>query len=1257
MQRQSDNLLLLNKWFKKFPYPGWLTLFVVTVTLCVLAYRHEKKQYTPRELTATVQQDFTAKQSEVIRDHKSGIIPHTGSAVAGKESRFYSLFTVQRGSTIWWSTVSLDLPDSIAGNPTQYLTGKMVQLVNGYYYITAFPFTDTSDKYNFTLIPIAYEYPIDNQYFRSSFAASERIPVSTVITTEYEEGACTIYDNHHKPAFYLVFTQSPGQLYEAGVWVWLLTLTAICCLAFWVHELCYGIGLKTKKPLVGWLALVAILFVFSLLRRMYNFPAGFNNSKIFSPELFSSEGIKSFGNFLLTVLSHAWCLFYFIVYVPVSDVRIIRQKWADIAIRVLISAGLNLYIFYALTGLIRKLIIDSKISFEAGNFSGLSKYTFYGIFSLCVISINFLLALGITNAALSGFIKRGRLRYLSFILISCITLFFITDHEIKTFDLVILLMSVAGLLMIDSFGLPLQKPRKQNDSSVATSAYIWFAILCSWITLEIFYFNYAKEKDLRKIYAGKLEQQDNGLVDYSFIEIGDNMLKDSTVAGFLQSGTPDMRGGLNKYIFYNYLSDYSGKFLTNIYYYDRFRNPLFHADNGDRLLIQLADSINGAPFVQGLTNLMDKRKGNHMYWFLTPILRNGDTLGYVGIDLAVNKSPQLNKRSFLEKKNNPTDQQYYDNYSYAIYRNGILWKQEGDQIFPYVSSGPLPAQDVAFQDEDLERSILVMRISSGELIKVVYKRTLVTNVVSIFSYVLGVWLAMAALIFLIRQLLFYPGKIRFLLKSFNFTIRSKINVTILVTVFASLLIVGIITLSFLNNKYKETQRKNLQGLLVYYTQSILRYAEEQRYNFDDLSPGFFSAYSDLSYKLNSLAEEQGADINLFNKEGKLIATSQLQLFRKGLISKHMQREVLKVLGKGDKSELMIQDKIGDLEYQSVYTPVRDKDDKILAYVNLPYYASGPERNTEISNVLVALINVYTLVFFLSGICAILISNSIIRSFRLLIDQFRNIRLRHNEYIEWPYKDEIGVLVKEYNAMMRKVEAMAARLARTEREEAWREIAKQVAHEIKNPLTPMKLNIQYLQQAISNGRPDIDKLASRVSVTLIEQIENLNLIATEFSSFAKMPEASPEMLNLSQSLQSLVTLFQDNKVKVVLGAGDKDVLIFMDKSHFIRVFTNLIQNAIQAIGDDREGLVALSYEQIDDNVVIRIKDNGSGIHKDMQEKLFLPYFTTKSSGTGLGLSMTKNMVEHSQGNIWFVTTEGEGSEFFVQLPVHKKGTGD
>lgn len=1246
----------MNKWFKKFPYTGWITIFLVTLVGCMVAYHVEKKQYTPDRLTASVQQDFHEREKEVLNDRLYEFADSSVKTHAYKPEGAYSLFIVKGGQTISWNTITVDLPDSIKNNPAAFVHGRLAKLSNGYYYIRTFSMTcKQNNKYSFALIPIVYEYPIDNQYFHSSFAAGERVPVTTLISTEPQPGSYKIINHEGKPVCYLTYTQTADELYQPGIWVWLLTIVLLFTLVFWIHECCYYIGLKTGKPALGWLALIFILGLLYFIQSKVGYPSGFLNSKFFSPELFSSEGIKSLGDFLLTILAYLWALCYLLVYVPLSSIDIIKKRWADIIVRLAASLGLIIYIFSHLTDNIRKLIFDSKISFEAGNFFGLNIYTFFGILCLCVITITFLILLGIINALLIKFIKHSLARYGVFLIMSVLSVFLLSSYEIKTFDLVILMMSVAGLLMIDAFGLPLQKPIKKSDFSVASSTYIWFAILCSWITLEIFFFNFSKEKDLRKLFAIKEEQQDEGLVEYSFIEISESLMKDTMVMNFLQAGNLEQRNRISKYILYHYLSDYSEKYVANIYYYDGIRNPIYQVDTADKMLMNIADSLNGSKFVSGTVNVMNVRESNHMYWSLCPVIKEQDTLGYVGVDIAVDKSPgNTNQRSFLEKKNNPTDQQYYDNYSFAVYRNNTLWRQGGEDIFPYLNTDRMPEKEFTFGGEALTSSTLVVRASPNELIKVVYKRNLLTNIISLFSYVLGVLLVLAAILFLIRQLMFYPGKLRLVLNVSNFTIRAKINLTILVTVFVSLLVVGIITLSFLNNKYKENQRRNLQSILFFYTQNILKFSEEQHYDFNALAPGFFSAYSDLSYKLNTLAEEQGADINLFNQDGKLIATSQLQLFKKGLISQHMKWEVFQSLRRGDQSELMIEDKIGDLQYQSVYTPIRDKDDNILAYVNLPYYASGPERNNEISNVLVALINVYTIVFFLSGICAIIISNSIIKSFRLLIDQFRNIRLRHNEYIEWPYKDEIGILVKEYNAMMHKVEAMAARLASTEREAAWREIAKQVAHEIKNPLTPMKLNIQYLQQAILNGRPDIDKLASKVSVTLIEQIENLNLIATEFSNFAKMPEANPEVLNLRQSLQSLINLFPKNeKLNVTLEPGDADLFIFMDKSHFLRIFTNLIQNAIQAIDETRDGKVTVSYEQKDNHVVIKIQDNGSGIADNMQEKLFLPYFTTKSSGTGLGLPMTKNMVEHSHGTIWFESVEKEGSTFYVKLPLHRE----
>src|SRR5690606_10946719 len=278
----------------------------------------------------------------------------------------------------------------------------------------------------------------------------------------------------------------------------------------------------------------------------------------------------------------------------------------------------------------------------------------------------------------------------------------------------------------------------------------------------------------------------------------------------------------------------------------------------------------------------------------------------------------------------------------------------------------------------------------------------------------------------------------------------------------------------------------------------------------------------------------------------------------------------------------------DLKFRSIYNPIRNKEDKIIGYMNMPYFDTDSDLDIGLSNILVTLINMYTLVFFLSGLASIFISNSVIRSFRLLINQFRAIRLKHNELVYWPYRDEIGLLVNEYNIMIKKVEDMAFRLARTEREDAWRDIARQVAHEIKNPLTPMKLQIQFLQQAMPNRHPQVETLTQSTTESLIEQIENLNVIATEFSNFARMPDPNPEIITLTETLSHIIDTFRKSEsTRIFIVCDDADLKVFMDKGFFIRVFNNLIKNAIQAIPEDREGLIEINcLLQKDDKVLIQ-----------------------------------------------------------------------
>jgi nitrogen fixation/metabolism regulation signal transduction histidine kinase len=265
---------------------------------------------------------------------------------------------------------------------------------------------------------------------------------------------------------------------------------------------------------------------------------------------------------------------------------------------------------------------------------------------------------------------------------------------------------------------------------------------------------------------------------------------------------------------------------------------------------------------------------------------------------------------------------------------------------------------------------------------------------------------------------------------------------------------------------------------------------------------------------------------------------------------------------------------------------------------------------------------------------------------------REINLgKTNEEIEWSRNDEIGGLVREYNKMVNKLEVSAQALARSEREGAWREMARQVAHEIKNPLTPMKLSIQFLQKSIDNNSANVKELTAQVAKTLVEQIDHLSKIAFDFSQFANIGNTNVEVFDINEVIRSLDNLYKaSDESDLRLNAIEGKVLIKADKTQMNRLFTNLIQNAIEACDGKDKCKIELGELRVDGVVQISVKDNGEGIPKEMQSKIFVPNFTTKSSGTGLGLAMCKGIAEQAGGRIWFETEKGVGSTFFVELPV-------
>jgi nitrogen fixation/metabolism regulation signal transduction histidine kinase len=354
-------------------------------------------------------------------------------------------------------------------------------------------------------------------------------------------------------------------------------------------------------------------------------------------------------------------------------------------------------------------------------------------------------------------------------------------------------------------------------------------------------------------------------------------------------------------------------------------------------------------------------------------------------------------------------------------------------------------------------------------------------------------------------------------------------------------------------------------------------------------------------------------------------------------------------------EFFNQEKMEDISFQSIYCPLRLGGGPPAAFLNIPSFNTEDELHDEISRFLVTIINLNVFIFLIAGTIAVFLTNRITTSFSLNSEKMQEVNLsKTNEEIVWKKNDEIGGLIREYNKMVAKLVDSASALAKSEREGAWREMARQVAHEIKNPLTPMKLSIQYLQKANMSGVDNLKELTGSVAKTLVEQIDHLSKIASDFSQFAHIGNPRNEVLDLHELLASLTSLYEtmeNVKFKWVPERGR--IRVYADKTQMNRLFTNLLQNALEACHDREICVISLQEELKSDQILISISDNGEGIPEKMQSKIFIPNFTTKSSGTGLGLAMSKTIVEQAKGRIWFETKEGEGTTFFVELPLYNE----
>jgi signal transduction histidine kinase len=403
-------------------------------------------------------------------------------------------------------------------------------------------------------------------------------------------------------------------------------------------------------------------------------------------------------------------------------------------------------------------------------------------------------------------------------------------------------------------------------------------------------------------------------------------------------------------------------------------------------------------------------------------------------------------------------------------------------------------------------------------------------------------------------------------------------------------------------------------------------------------------------RIYELADIHNQEINIYGLNGKLLKSSKAS-FSIDKSAPPIPKFILKLVQSSIEKRYVDIKSIDGKRNRSSYTQIKDQKFKPLGILNLPYVEDDGFYETELENFLIRLGQVYTFTLLIAFGLAYFLSSYITQSLKMISDRITDTSFnQRNEKIRLKANSrEIDTLIKSYNKMVDELEESAAKLAQSEREEAWREMAKQVAHEIKNPLTPMRLTVQSFQRKFDPNDPDLKQKINDYSKTLIQQIDTMGAVASAFSNFASMPAQQNENLNVVNVVDLALDIFNEDFIH--FQSDERVIVAKMDRTQLIRVITNLVKNAIQAIPDQQEiKSVVVAIRRNENNVLICVSDNGTGIEPQHTARIFEPKFTTKTSGMGLGLGIIKNIIENYKGTITFETEIGKGTTFTVALPL-------
>ncbi|MFC4870144.1 ATP-binding protein [Negadavirga shengliensis] len=1197
---------------------------------------HAKKL---EEKLDTVVEEFDEDYIRILMNNRPDKQVSFVSLNTSTQHPFY-LFS-REGDLVYWSDISM-VPEF-----EDFSRAKKYQLIenNKGVYFSRLRKLNRSGKEYWVLqvYPLYDKVEIQNDYLNAGENPEIFGNEMFLLSAEPEPGYMEIYHDRDY-LFSALFREgyaSPGSNTNQTILIFFFSLLGLVLIIG--SDFVITLWRKGRRILAT-LYTAVILGSIRMLMLIFNFPKGFFKTGLFNPNEYASSIINpSLGDLLLNVI--CFLIVFSMLISILGRKRFLinfiqfRNKypyWLFLFAAYLLSTALMWFFFSLFSNIVQNaqwnLNIQSLPTFDY--YKGLSLLIIFlggaGYLLFSIIGLNMVLYKNQDN-------KSYPLKILIYFSLPFVI-------ALSLVDMVLLIVFMAHLILLVSI---VSFQLYDNVFKLGLNTFLTFFFGClvgAVITGTASYQNIRKEevRDKQK-FANYLLIEEDVMAEFLLSDIIEKIQNDI----FIRNRLADpflSKDPIEQKVRKIYLTNFFDQFSQNIFIYNR-AGESFVNRNQAPPLDDLKNTYMNSDYATGTKNLYfvkasETGSGNRFLAFIN-IYRDATFLGTVFIELTQQRmqASSVFPKLLLDRKYAVDINE--NNFDYAVFREGVLQFSSGvfnyrdPQMYNLLDEASLYQKGIVsggyhhFGVKDDENEII---ISSSP-----YPANYILADIAFFfvSYLIFTMVSISV------YLLFFAGN------QLQFNYATKLQLYLNFAFFFPMLVISIIAVGFLSHSYTEDLHRQYYEKATIIRDNLNKYLDGQ----------FNSVLSKEEFvnEIYNLSSATGADINIYLPNGLLMATNQPAIFEKKILTTFLHPRAYATIIEAQENRLLQTEQVGRLSYKTAYLALRDRNrQRLQAIIAIPFFQSEEELNELIAEVFSNILIIFVVMFLLFLVISYFVSRHLTYPFKLLTQKLKSTNLDNNEFMNWPAKDEIGLLVNEYNNMLFKLEASKKVLASNEKESAWREMAKQVAHEIKNPLTPMKLTLQHLLRLQSEGKLDRVPKLQKPIMSLIHQVDTLSDIATSFSAFAKMPLPENRQMDLKQVVVEAVELFCNREDVDILFTdqtpSEKGLMIMGDVKLFGRVISNLIINGIQAVEKGEKAEIRVNLSLDDGWVKLEIRDNGKGISEELREKVFLPNFSTKSEGSGLGLAIAKRGVETAGGRIWFVTKVSQGTSFYLTFPL-------